>query len=64
MRPKWYKIKDMPYDEMWLDDPIWFAWYLKGGPQFKGYFLYKGLDTIIEQDMRSTDIPQETISFI
>lgn len=61
MRPKWYKIEDIPYREMWLDDAIWIPWLLKGGPtQFKGYFLYKGFDTILKQEMKFTDLPLVT----
>lgn len=61
MKPKWYKIEDMPFHEMWLDDAIWFPWYLKGGPQFRGYFLYKGQDTILKQEIKSTASPPDTI---
>ncbi|XP_026276044.1 oxidized purine nucleoside triphosphate hydrolase-like [Frankliniella occidentalis] len=63
MSPKWYKIEDIPFNEMWLDDPIWFPWYLKGGPQFYGYFLYKGFDTILKQELKSTDLPPTTTIF-
>lgn len=60
MLPKWYNIKDMPFKEMWLDDEIWFPWYLRclpDGSQFKGYFLYKGHDQIIDQKIESTGTP-------
>ncbi|MEM4133775.1 MAG: 8-oxo-dGTP diphosphatase [Candidatus Micrarchaeia archaeon] len=30
MRPKWFKIKDIPYDEMWEMDRIWIPYMLKG----------------------------------
>ncbi|KAK3909831.1 7,8-dihydro-8-oxoguanine triphosphatase [Frankliniella fusca] len=63
MCPKWYKIEDIPFQNMWLDDAVWFPRYLKGGPQFYGYFLYKGFDTILKQELKSTDLSPATTVF-
>jgi mutator protein MutT len=30
MAPQWFKIKDIPYDEMWQDDIVWLPQVLKG----------------------------------
>ncbi len=30
MMPKWFKISDIPYDKMWVDDPLWLPRVLKG----------------------------------
>lgn len=30
MRPKWFKRTDIPYDEMWADDPYWLPNILDG----------------------------------
>lgn len=30
MAPKWYKLSDIPYDDMWQDDVIWLPQVLKG----------------------------------
>lgn len=30
MAPKWFKIEDIPYDDMWADDPYWLPRVLEG----------------------------------
>jgi 8-oxo-dGTP pyrophosphatase MutT (NUDIX family) len=30
MAPRWFKTSDVPYDEMWSDDPYWLSQVLKG----------------------------------
>jgi hypothetical protein len=30
MRPKWYSIKDIPFESMWPDDPYWLPDMLEG----------------------------------
>jgi mutator protein MutT len=30
MAPKWFKISDIPYDEMWQDDIVWMPLVLRG----------------------------------
>jgi len=39
MRPKWFDVKDIPFNQMWKDDPIWFP-YLLENKSFKGKFLF------------------------
>ena len=46
MRPKWFNITDIPLEQMWPDDSIWFPYMLKG-IKFRGYFLYRGEKTIV-----------------
>lgn len=35
MRPQWFKLDEIPYDDMWADDPLWLPIVLAGG-RFKG----------------------------
>ena len=35
MRPQWFLIKDIPYNQMWADDEFWMPKFLNGTP-FKG----------------------------
>lgn len=30
MRPKWFDIEDIPYEEMWADDPYWLPRVIEG----------------------------------
>ncbi len=30
MRPKWFKEDDIPYDDMWQDDPYWLPSVIRG----------------------------------
>ncbi|NIA04125.1 MAG: NUDIX domain-containing protein [Nitrospiraceae bacterium] len=30
IRPKWVPVNEIPYDEMWSDDPVWLPYVLKG----------------------------------
>lgn len=46
MMPKWFKISEMPYDKMWIDDEFWHPYFFKG-QKFKSYFLYEGHDKIL-----------------
>lgn len=43
MKPKWYKIDDIPFDKMWLDDTHWLPHVLDGKKVYgKFYFNEEG----------------------
>ena len=46
MKPQWYSIDAVPYKKMWPDDDLWFPYLLKE-QSFYGYFLFEGMDTIV-----------------
>ncbi|CAG2107273.1 unnamed protein product [Medioppia subpectinata] len=46
MRPKWFAIEDIPFKDMWADDPLWLPDLLKGS-RFRGFFRYSDQSTII-----------------
>ena len=50
MKQQWFKVSEIPYDKMWLDDVYWHPVWLKG-QKFKAYFLYKGFDQIIQHQI-------------
>lgn len=50
MKPKWFGISEMPYDDMWLDDIYWHPVWLQG-KKFKAYFLYEGHTKIVKYDI-------------
>lgn len=51
MRPVWFKIQEIPYDFMWLDDKIWLPKLLKD-EIFVGNFLFQGESAIISYDLQ------------
>ncbi len=40
MRPQWYDIHALPFDDMWADDPHWLPLVL-AGKKVKGRFLFE-----------------------
>ncbi|KAJ8730423.1 hypothetical protein PYW07_017461 [Mythimna separata] len=46
MKPKWYDNDGVPFEDMWLDDKLWFP-YLLQGKSFFGHFHYEGFDKIL-----------------
>ena len=45
MQPRWFSIREIPFDFMWPDDQYWFPLFLEG-KRFKGKFLFKDFNTI------------------
>jgi 8-oxo-dGTP diphosphatase/2-hydroxy-dATP diphosphatase len=41
MKPKWFKIEQIPFDQMWPDDKYWLPLLLKG-KNFRGKFYFEG----------------------
>jgi 8-oxo-dGTP pyrophosphatase MutT (NUDIX family) len=39
MRPKWFDIEDVPYDEMWSDDIYWLPNVLRGEKVNKAFYF-------------------------
>jgi 8-oxo-dGTP diphosphatase/2-hydroxy-dATP diphosphatase len=67
MRPQWFSLDKIPFDQMWADDYLWFP-YLQSKRPFFGYFVFKGMDTIIQSclkadiDLSQVDIPKEPMT--
>lgn len=47
--PLWTPLTQIPFDEMWSDDRLWFPALLAGTP-FTGRFLFDG-DTLLDHDL-------------
>jgi 8-oxo-dGTP diphosphatase/2-hydroxy-dATP diphosphatase len=39
MKPQWFSVDEIPYEQMWSDDIFWMP-YLLGGKKFRGKFLF------------------------
>jgi len=51
MQPQWFFHDEIPFAEMWLDDPYWMPlFFLKR--KFEGEFLFEGHDKILKYDIR------------
>ena len=50
MKPQWFHIKNIPFDEMRPDDRFWMPFFLSG-KKFKGAFSFGESDTLLEQEL-------------
>ena len=51
MRPKWFSLSEVPFSDMWPDDPLWFPLMLNG-QKFSGYFKFKGHSEILDYTLQ------------
>jgi len=54
MVPQWFREKEIPFDEMWVDDKFWLPRVL-GGEKLKGKFLFKTREIISEQNIKTVE---------
>ena len=54
MRPAWFDVNDIPFEEMWSDDVLWFPHMIKGRP-FIGKCVFKEVHTMISHEIRELD---------
>ena len=50
MKPKWFHVNEIPYDQMWSDDKYWFPLFLEE-KRFEGKFLFDKSDEIIKYSL-------------
>jgi 8-oxo-dGTP diphosphatase/2-hydroxy-dATP diphosphatase len=56
MRPEWFDFENIPYENMWKDDILWYPMLFKD-QLFKGFFLFKAdQETIVSYDLKRVDI--------
>lgn len=54
MRPQWFHLDEIPFNEMWPDDIHWFPLVLTG-KTFRGRFLFADNNTILEKELLEID---------
>jgi mutator protein MutT len=54
MSPKWYALSDIPYKNMWQDDPYWMPLVFEG-KSLKGNFVFDANDTLISHEIIEVD---------
>lgn len=54
MRPRWFHVDDMPYAQMWPDDPYWLPQVLEGR-SVRAMFTLNENDEIISHDVKAVN---------
>ena len=54
MKPQWFNVDEIPFDQMWPDDKYWLPVFLRG-KKFKAKFVLQGQDNIIDQKLEILD---------
>lgn len=54
MKPQWFEVKDIPFDDMWPDDKYWIPMFLEG-KKFTGKFLFDKGDSILEYSLEEKE---------
>lgn len=54
MKPRWFSIKEIPYEDMWPDDIFWLPKVI-AGLFVRARFVFGEGDIILEQDVRTAD---------
>lgn len=55
MKPQWFLISAVPYDQMWPDDRHWLPLLLEG-KNFRGDFYFENNDNLISYNLRELEI--------
>ena len=50
MRPQWFKVKDIPYDDMFIDDEHWLPQVLDG-QKVRGFFKFDENWQLVDQEV-------------
>jgi len=54
MKPQWFKHDQIPFTDMWPDDPYWLPLVLRG-KKVEGKFLFKDKNTILKHEVKFFD---------
>lgn len=55
MKPKWFTLKNIPFDKMWPDDKFWMPIFLKN-QQFKGIVVFGKNNSIIKNTIKKAKL--------
>ena len=50
MKPQWFTHQDIPFNDMWPDDKLWYNLMLNG-KYFNGTFKFEGLTNLLEYEI-------------
>ncbi len=61
MRPRWYKLEDIPYAEMWADDEFWLPQVLAGKKVY-GEFSFNEQNQLLKHNVEIVEtLPHEAL---
>ncbi|MDD5043273.1 MAG: 8-oxo-dGTP diphosphatase [Patescibacteria group bacterium] len=55
MKPRWFRVKEIPFEEMWPDDKYWIPLFLDN-KRFKGKFLFRDMDKIVDFSLKEVTV--------
>ena len=55
MKPSWFNVKDIPYDEMWQDDKYWLPKVINGN-YVKAKFNFNDNDGVLDYEISVTSL--------
>lgn len=55
MKPQWFECHQIPFNQMWPDDILWFPLMLQK-KKFMGYFTFQGHDVILRHTLQ--EVPE------
>ncbi len=53
MKPEWFNADNLPFNQMWPDDPHWYPLF-RSDKKFKGDILFKDQNTILSSNIQET----------
>jgi 8-oxo-dGTP diphosphatase / 2-hydroxy-dATP diphosphatase len=53
MRPQWFNISEIPFENMWADDVYWFPLFLEN-KKFKGMFVFDDNNAVIAHKLHES----------
>lgn len=54
MKPQWFSVSEIPFDQMWPDDKYWLPLFLEG-KTLHGRFSFKDEDTLLDYTLKEVD---------
>lgn len=54
MKPQWFECHQIPFNQMWPDDVMWFPLMLQK-KKFIGYFIFQGHDVILRHTLEEVE---------
>ncbi|KAJ2558864.1 hypothetical protein EV175_000598 [Coemansia sp. RSA 1933] len=55
MRPQWFGVREMPFEQMWVDDAFWWPYVLERKKFVGRFWLKADQRTITRQELRAVD---------